>query len=170
MQLLKHGAFFDDGWVAIEGGEPLPQGSDVIVGFERLVRDFDELKTHNGALGVAFENDRPVVDLEPYLDALGAVALCFPKFADGRAYSQCRQLRHRFGFRGEIRAVGNILPDQLAFMRGCGFDVFEVSEKHPPEIWQRAATAMTVAYQRGYAADQGFAPIDVLDIRKESYE
>jgi uncharacterized protein (DUF934 family) len=169
MTLLKDGELIEDLWVAVDD-EPLPQGSDVIVPFARLETAFEELKTHNGKLGVAFPNNRPVEELAPYLEALDVVALTFPAFADGRAYSQCRALRSRFGFDRELRATGNILPDQLAFMRNCGFDAFEVSDRHGRDIWQRAAQAMTVAYQRDFVPQHGFAPSSVLEARREKYK
>ena len=70
--------------------------------------------------------------------------LTFPTFADGRAYSQGRRIRSHREFAGELRATGHVLPDQLAMMRQCGFDVFEAPERHDLDIWQKAATAMTL--------------------------
>ena len=74
--------------------------------------------------------------------------LPFPAFADGRAYSIARQLRD-FGYRGEIRATGNVLPDQLQFMLQVGFDAFDIGERFPLSAWQQASKQMSLAYQRG---------------------
>ena len=81
-----------------------------------------------GKTGVIWPNNRDVDDLVPYLDRLAVVALVFPSFRDGRAYSQARLLRERFHYRGELRATGQVLRDQFVFMLRAGFDAFEVQE------------------------------------------
>ncbi len=170
MPLLKFGDFVEDSWVQLENGESLPQGSDVIVPFERLVDDFDVLKQHNGSLGVAFPNDVSIEDLKPYLASLDVVVLSFPAFGDGRAYSQAKKLKSQLEFTSEIRATGNVLPDKFAFMRQCGFNAFEVTDRHSLDAWQQTATVMTVAYQRGFGPERGFAPENALDRRKERFD
>lgn len=170
MPLLKYGDFAEDDWVQLVDGESLPQGSDVIVPFERLADEFDALKAHNGSLGVAFPNDVSVEELKPYLESLDVVVLSFPAFGDGRAYSQAKKLKSQLDFTGEIRATGNVLPDQFAFMRQCGFNAFDVTNRHDLDIWQQVATTMTVAYQRGFGPERGFAPENVLDRRKERFD
>jgi len=170
MPLLKFGEFVEDDWVALIDGESLPQGSDVIVPFERLVEDIDTLKAHNGSLGVAFPNDASIEDLKPYLANLDVVVLSFPAFGDGRAYSQAKKLKSQLGFSGEIRASGNVLPDQFAFMRQCGFNAFDVPDRQSLDAWQQSATSMTVAYQRGFGPERGFAPENALDRRKEYFD
>lgn len=166
MRLLKNGEIFDDTWIELDDDETPPQGADIIVTADRLAAEFKTLMLHNGQLAVALPNDRSVDEIADFLDALDAVVLDFPSFADGRAYSQARQLRGRQGFRGELRAAGNVLPDQLAFMRQCGLDTFEVHDRFDLAVWQRAATAMTVTYQSGYLPDRGFAPADVWSARE----
>jgi len=168
MRLLKGGEIVEDAWVALGDQDALPQGANVIVSFERLARCFDALKAHGGRLGVALANDVSVDDLVPYLGALHLVALSFPAFTDGRAYSQAIQLRRHLEFSGELRATGGILPDQLAYMRQCGFDSFEVTERHGLDVWRKAATAMTLTYQRGYAPDRGFSPAEIGRARQEA--
>ncbi len=79
-----------------------------------------------GALGVRIEPGQRVEQIEPWLQRLALVALSFPSFADGRAFSTARILRERYGFAGEIRAVGDVQIDRYQFMRQCGFDAFEI--------------------------------------------
>lgn len=165
MRLLKNGEFLEDRWLRLDDDEEVPQGADVIVSTDRLRDAFKSLMLHNGGLGVMLENDRPVDDISAYLDRLDVVVLDFPSFTDGRAYSQARKLRGEFRFRGELRAAGNVLPDQLAFMRQCGLDAFEANDRFGVDVWQRAATAMTLTYQRGYVPERGFAPADVWTAR-----
>ena len=78
--------------------------------------------------GVIWPNNRDVDDLVPYLDRLAVVALVFPSFRDGRAYSQARLLRERHGYRGELRATGQVLRDQFVFMLRAGLRRFRGEE------------------------------------------
>ena len=75
------------------------------------------------------------------------IALDFPKFSDGRAYTQARLLRERFGYRGELRATGNVLRDQLLFMLRCGFDAFETGDQVTAEVVERSLASFSLAYQ-----------------------
>ena len=75
------------------------------------------------------------------------VALEFPKFADGRAYSTARLLRERHGFAGELRAVGNVLRDQFVFLHRCGFDAYQVADARAAEAWLEALGEIQVWYQ-----------------------
>jgi uncharacterized protein (DUF934 family) len=78
---------------------------------------------------------------------LSVVVLEFPKFRDGRAFSWARMLRTRLGYKGEIRATGHFLYDQLAFMKRVGFDAFEVRENVTLDDFARATGEMTYVYQ-----------------------
>lgn len=96
---------------------------------------------------VSLANTDPVEDLAPHLGRLRLIVLEFPKFSDGRAYSQARLLRGRLGYRGELRATGGVLQDQVAFMLRCGFDSFESEQKGFGEALARARTLFSVVYQ-----------------------
>jgi uncharacterized protein (DUF934 family) len=95
---------------------------------------------------VSLANTDPVEDLAPQLGRLRLIVLEFPKFSDGRAYSQARLLR-RMGYRGELRATGGVLQDQVAFMLRCGFDSFESEQQGFGEALARARTLFSVVYQ-----------------------
>ena len=95
---------------------------------------------------VLLANTDPVEDLAPHLGRLRLIVLDFPKFSDGRAYSQARLLR-RMGYRGELRATGGVLQDQVAFMLRCGFDSFESEQAGFGEALARARTLFSVVYQ-----------------------
>lgn len=81
------------------------------------------------------------------LERFAVIALEFPRFTDGRAYSTARLLRERYGYRGEIRAVGEVLRDQLLFMRRCGFDAFELARDIDAESLDAALAEISVVYQ-----------------------
>ncbi len=92
-------------------------------------------------------NNRDVDDLVPYLDRLAVVALVFPTFRDGRAYSQARLLRERHSYRGELRATGQVLRDQFLFMLRAGFDAFEVKKPSDAEAFANTVKRYSVFYQ-----------------------
>jgi uncharacterized protein (DUF934 family) len=75
------------------------------------------------------------------------VALEFPKFSDGRAFSYARLLRERYGYQGEVRAVGEVLRDLLLYMHRCGFNAYQVDRDDAGERWQAALEEMSVWYQ-----------------------
>ncbi len=88
----------------------------------------DSFKDQTNAQAVRIEPGDDARDLLPYLDRLSLVEVNFPAFTDGRGYSAARILREA-GFTGELRAVGEVLVDQVALMRRCGFDAFAPEKK-----------------------------------------
>ena len=108
---------------------PVPDGVAVIVTGARFLADAEALAQRTAAVGVVWPNNRPIAELAPYLGRIALVALVFPGFRDGRAYSQARILRERYGFGGELRATGQVLRDQFLFLLRAGFDSFEVSKE-----------------------------------------
>jgi uncharacterized protein (DUF934 family) len=96
---------------------------------------------------VSLSNTDPVEDLAPHLGRLRLIVLHFPKFSDGRAYSQARLLRGRLGYAGELRATGNVLQDQALFMLRCGFDSFESEQMGFGEALAKARSLFSVVYQ-----------------------
>ena len=96
---------------------------------------------------VSLANTDPVEDLAPHVGRLRLIVLDFPKFSDGRAYSQARLLSGRLGYTGELRAAGGVLQDQVPFMVRCGFDSFESEQKGFGEALAKARTLFSVVYQ-----------------------
>lgn len=128
----------------------LPQG-DVILSLTRFQSDGERLLSEGRAVGVCVATDETVESLAYDLPRLSVVALEFPKFRDGRQYSNARLLRERYGFEGEVRAVGEVLREQALFMVRCGIDAFEPADGSTPEAWAHAAQRFRHVYQR--AAD-----------------
>ena len=86
--------------------------------------------------------------LEPWVASLPLVAITFPSSGDGRGYTQARLLRDRYGYRGELRAVGNgVRVDQVYFLARCGFDSFDLAPGEKPDIAIAQLDRFTVAYQ-----------------------
>ena len=92
-------------------------------------------------------NNRELDELIPHLDRIAVLALVFPNFRDGRAYSQARLLRERYGYRGELRATGQVLRDQFVFMLRAGFDAFEVMKDSDAAAFSETAHRYSVFYQ-----------------------
>ncbi len=129
--LLRYQSVAHDPWVEIADDQPLPDAYALI----SLARwhALEPGDTLPSPLGVVLEPDQDVRPLAPSMAGLDLVAFRFPKFTDGRPASRARLLRERFGFRGEIRAVGDVLIDQLQLLRRCGFDSFVMPDTEPPE-------------------------------------
>ena len=143
----KDNALRPDPWVSVADEAELPESDPAIVSFERWGRDRALLARRNGPLGLRLRSDQPPEGVADDLAAFDLIALEFPKFTDGRAYSYARLLRERYGFEGELRAVGNVLRDQLFFMRRCGFDAFEVADDVDLGAWLEALGEIDVVYQ-----------------------
>jgi uncharacterized protein (DUF934 family) len=147
MPLLKDGKVIADRWVAVDLDGALPDDAPVILPVARWRRDRAALVERSGALGLRLPNTEDVGALAVDLDRFALIALEFPKFNDGRAYSQARLLRERHGWRGELRATGQVLRDQLLFMHRAGFDSFEMAHADPETAWRAALSEITVFYQ-----------------------
>jgi uncharacterized protein (DUF934 family) len=147
MPLVKGGRVVTDRFVAVADDAPVPVDGAVIVPAARFLADRDELFARAAPVGVAWPNSRPVAELAPHVDRLALIALAFPTFKDGRAYSQARLLRERFSFRGELRATGDVLRDQFVFMLRAGFDAFEVKKDADAQVFAEVAERYSVFYQ-----------------------
>ena len=146
MQLVKNNRVSADRFVRVLDGAPLPDGP-ILLPAERFLADVAELASRPGPVGVIWPNNRKVSELAPHLDRLALVALVFPKFQDGRAYSQARQLREQYGFHGELRATGDVLRDQRLFLLRAGFDAFEVKKDADVKSFVEQNVRYSVFYQ-----------------------
>ena len=126
---------------------PGPDVGDVIVSFARFQADGEALLTEGRRVGVRLKSDEAMEGLAYDLPRLALVALEFPKFRDGRAFSSATLLRERYGYRGEIRAVGEVLRDLAKDMVRCGFDAFEPADGSSPEQWAASAFRFRHVYQ-----------------------
>ena len=147
MPLVKNGRIAEDRFVRILDDAALPDDVPVIVPAARLLADAGEFVQRSGATGVIWPNGRNVAELVPHLDRLALVALVFPTFKDGRAYTQARILREQHHFRGELRATGQVLRDQFVLLHRAGFDAFEVSKPADAPAFVKAVERYSVFYQ-----------------------
>ncbi len=167
MPLIKDGKVVDDPWVAVAEDSDLPAGGAVIVTLERWRSSREDLLRRGGPLGIRLKSDQSPALIADDLSHFDVVALEFPRFTDGRAYSYARLLRERYDYKGEVRAVGDVLRDQFLFMHRCGFDAFEVADDAALGAWLKAMTEFSVWYQP--AADDR-TPVMMLRRRRSAAE
>jgi uncharacterized protein (DUF934 family) len=162
MPLIKNGAEIANDWTFIPDGATLPEREGVSVSLARFLA----LKQgqENGPLpdGVRLGPEDDPASLEPFLPELKLIEIDFPKYTDGRGFSQAQLLRRRYGYAGELRAVGHVLRDQLFYMHRSGFDAYEtrratVSEGAEAlaefsEAYQPAADGPAPAFRKRHGA------------------
>lgn len=147
MPLVKRNHIVADEFVTLADDDAVPEHGAILIPAERLLADPDGILAREGKVGVIWPNNRDLDELESYLPKLAAVALVFPTFKDGRAYSQARILRERYAYRGELRATGQVLRDQFVFMLRAGFDSFSVKKDSDAEAFAGVAKRYSVFYQ-----------------------
>ena len=141
----------EDPFTHVSDDQDLPRG-DLIISLTRFQSEGERLLAEGRSVGVRLEPAEEVEVLAYDLPRIALVAVAFPKFNDGRAYTAARLLRERYGFKGEIRAVGDVLREQAGFMVRVGFDAFEPADGSTPEQWAHTAHRQRHVYQR--AADR----------------
>jgi uncharacterized protein (DUF934 family) len=136
----------EDAWLKVELEAELPTSGKVLLPYTTwLAGEFDSSSYE--AVGVWIPNDTVFDSSADKLNQVSVVAIDFPVFSDGRAYTLARQLRERFDYQGELRAIGDVLQDQLFFMTRCGFNSFAVREDKSIEEALTALKPFSNAYQ-----------------------
>ena len=136
-------------WLSLADDAALPAAGKVIVSLKRFRAERAALDGSGLAVGVRIANTEDVASLAQELASQPLIAVEIPKMADGRAYSQARVLRERYAYRGEIRAQGDVLHDQLFHMSRCGINAFELRADQDAQDCLRAFSDYDLAYQRG---------------------
>jgi len=126
-RIIKDGRIADDPWLWVAAGEVL--APERLAGHQHLLLPMPLWLAHREGgdptrTGVWLAPTDSVEPLLPRLGELPLIAIHFPVFTDGRGYSLARLLRGRHGYSGELRAVGDVLRDQIYFLHNCGFDAF----------------------------------------------
>lgn len=128
MPLIRNGETIENTWTVFEGeGEvPYTEGGTSLK-LDRFLKETETALAVNTPVGVRLSPDNDPGELAPYLENLSLIEVDFPKYTDGRGYSQAQLLRRRYGYQGELRAVGHVLTDQILYMHRSGFDAYETS-------------------------------------------
>lgn len=145
--LLKNGGVAEDVFTDVSGDDSLPQSGALIVSIGQWQEHAADLRGREAPVGVILRSDEKPDLIANDLDALAVIALDFPAFGDGRAYSYARLLRDQYGYTGELRAVGDVLLEQLHFMHRVGFDSFLLDSADAVRDWEIAAADLSVWYQ-----------------------
>lgn len=159
MPIIRHRKIEQDDWQllpeanATADGADVPADGRVIVPLAALMQNADAILHRNSPTGVLLQPADDIRQLEPFLSALSLVAIEFPAFTEGRGYSQARLLRERYGFSKEIRAVGEVTRDRLAFMERCGINAFVLRTGESAEAALDAFTEISLRYQPAADAD-----------------
>ena len=158
MRVIKDSKVVEDSWQRLQEAdteETLPDG-DVIIPFTYWQSHKVELLEREGRLGVCVNGDDETEVVAKDLQHFDLIALDFPAFKDGRGYSHARTLRDHHGYQGDIRAVGDVLRDQLFYMRRCGISSFHLREGKDIEDAMKGFSEFSVKYQ---SAADGAAPV-----------
>ena len=149
MQIIKDAAIVENDWTHVPLDATLadvPAG-DVIVPLKLWVAEKHALLKREGKIGVRLESDDLAEMIAGDLEHFAVIAIDFPIYRDGRGYSQARILRDRYGYEGELRAVGDVLKDQMFYLHRVGFNAFEPRADRDIEDALKSLKDFSVTYQ-----------------------
>jgi len=151
-KLIKNRALAQDSWTLVQEVASLDaleefKEQSIIVPFSAWLEHKSALQQRPGRCAVWLASNELPSALGEDLHSFELIALHFPSFADGRAYSSARELRTNLGFKGEVRAIGDVLRDQLFYMARCGFDAFALRDDQNVEIALKAFEDFADGYQ-----------------------
>ncbi len=158
-QIIKNRAIVEDSWSVVRAAEDgtlphaaaLPAGKVIVpLALWQSQRDALVASRSRDELGVWLAPESEPADLVADFGQLALIAVDFPVFRDGRGYSTARLLRERYGYQGELRAIGDVLRDQLRFYERCGFDAYALRADKDIEDALKAFTEFTVQYQGAF--------------------
>jgi uncharacterized protein (DUF934 family) len=154
-RIIKNNQVIDETWHLLPKDttfDSLSNCDDLIVPLVLWREHGHALKARDGGLGVWLDSDEEAEEIGADVDQFQVIALNFPAFTDGRSFSNARLLRDRYGFKGELRAIGDVLRDQLFYMHRCGFDAFAIRADKDPYEALEGLKDFSVTYQA--AADE----------------
>ena len=149
-RIIKNCQLIDETWHLLPKDtafDSLPNCDDIIVPLGLWVDHGPALKARDGGLGVWLDAGDEIEEIADQLDNFQVIALNFPAFTDGRHSSTAYLLRQRYGYKGEVRAIGDVLRDQLFAMQRCGFDAFALREDQDAESALLAFSEFSEVYQ-----------------------
>lgn len=147
MALLKDGKLVDDIYRDVSQDSIVPVIGAIIISLAQWQAHRPSLEERKDPLGIRLSSDEKAEAIAADLAHFDLIALEFPIFRDGRAYSTARLLRERYGYTGELRAVGDVLLEQLHFMNRVGFNSFDIRSTDAVRDWEIAAADISVWYQ-----------------------
>lgn len=146
MKIIKDKQIIEDSWTHIADSDEITNG-DITVSLSRWKKEKADLSNHQGDIGIRISPADSVEDIATDLKNVKLVAVEFPAFTDGRAFSHARLLRSRYGFDGEIRAIGNYIPDQVFYLTRVGVNAFQLENPEELKLALSTMDDFTVKYQ-----------------------
>lgn len=149
-RIIKHNEVIDETWHLLPketSFDELSNCDDLIVPLALWREHGHALAARDGGLGVWLDSDEEAEEIGADVDKFQVIALNFPAFTDGRSYSNARLLRDRYGYKGELRAIGDVLRDQLFYLHRCGFDAFAIRADKDPYEALEGLKDFSVTYQ-----------------------
>ncbi|MFN7055441.1 DUF934 domain-containing protein [Hyphomonas sp.] len=144
--IKKTGAEIANEWTFVPDGAVIPAAGSYTVSLGRFLAIATGQERGRTAEGVRLGPADEPAQLLPYLYGLSLIEIDFPRYTDGRGYSQAQLLRRRYGYTGELRAVGHVLRDQIFYMNRSGFDAYETRRAAVSEVVE-ALSEFSVVYQ-----------------------
>lgn len=148
MLLNKDGETAENQNIIITDVEGLTLHDDQILPYAYWLAQKDQIKQKLNRVAIWLNSDDDIDSLSEDLSSISLIALNFPKFGDGRAFTMAHLLQDKYGFKGEIRAIGHPIADQAQFLFRCGVDSIDIPNEQDPQIWIKEATRMSRFYQR----------------------
>ena len=146
MPIIKDQQISENTWRFVADDAPLVDG-DITVSVQRWSQDKAALLQRNSKVGIRLAPADLVDAISDDLPAISLIELNFPAFNDGRSFSQARLLRSRYGYQGEIRAVGNYMADQVFYLHRVGVNAFEFNNPKDVDLALSAVNDFSVRYQ-----------------------
>ena len=146
-RIIRDQRVTEDRWEHLADDAPLPPQGDVTVSLARWGSEREALRGFAGRLGVRVPNTADIEEIAVNVLDRPLICLEFPAFGDGRAFTQARLLRERLGYKGELRAIGDVARDQLWYMQRCGFDSYDPRPDRDIGEALKAFTEITATYQ-----------------------
>lgn len=149
-QIIKGNQVVDDDWTLLPKEaaiDELTNAGNIIVPLAFWLDHAPALKARDGGLGIWLDSDEEAESIANDLSEFQVIALNFPIFSDGRSYSNARLLRDRYQYTGELRAIGDVLRDQMFYMHRCGFDAYALREDNNPQQALASLNDFSEVYQ-----------------------
>ena len=146
MKIIKDKQIIEDNWTHIADDEDISQG-DITLSLTRWKTEKSALSNHQGNIGIRIAPTDNVEEIADNLKDMPLVAVEFPAFTDGRAFSHARLLRERYGYEGEIRAIGSYMADQVFYLSRVGVNAFQLDKTEDLAVALSTMNDFTVKYQ-----------------------
>lgn len=148
-KLIKNNAVIDDNWQLVREESALINSGKLIISLPLWLAHKETLKNRQTEIGLLLTSSDEPESIKNELSYFALIAIEFPLFSDGRGYTIARLLRERYNFTGEIRAVGDVLQDQLFYMKRCGFNAFAIREDKNIQAALKSLNDFSNSYQAG---------------------